>query len=110
MIRYSCLVASIREKGVRNVINHLSRTWQDPACSIVAEFDCLIWNGGGTMNRIRVLEILLLATVMLSALSSMPAFASWQINGNPVCTADNDQLVSQVISDGAGPILPGLIS
>jgi hypothetical protein len=54
------------------------------------------------MKPIKVLQILLLAAVMLSALSSMPAFASWQINGNPVCTAANDQLVSQIVSDGVG--------
>ena len=56
------------------------------------------------MKRVRVFKALFLAVLVL-AVGTLPctyAFASWQENGNPLCTAANDQWAESITSDGAG--------
>jgi hypothetical protein len=56
------------------------------------------------MERTMAFKALLVAltVVVLALLPSACAFASWQVNGNPISTATGTQQEPQIISDGAG--------
>ena len=47
-------------------------------------------------------SILAVSVLMLALLPSASAFASWQVDGNPISVATGDQSSPQLISDGAG--------
>jgi len=47
-------------------------------------------------------RMLILFVFLLSVVPCRPAFASWEENGTPICTATGDQLGTTIISDGAG--------
>ena len=54
------------------------------------------------MGRVRVLEVLLLVVLVLGMFPCACAFASWQENGNPICTAADQQSDQVITSDGSG--------
>ena len=54
------------------------------------------------MEEVNAFKLLVLIVLMLSALPGVSAFASWQENGIPVCTAANNQENAQITTDGCG--------
>lgn len=56
------------------------------------------------MERSMIFRVAVLAVsvLMLALVPSASAFASWQVDGNPISVATGDQSSPQIISDGAG--------
>jgi hypothetical protein len=53
------------------------------------------------MRRHQLVPLLAL-TLALGALPARVSQAQWQLNGAPVCTAANNQIIPTIVSDGAG--------
>jgi FlgD Ig-like domain len=63
---------------------------------------------GGTQtfsgSEVRIMRFVTISCCLLIVLMSGGAKAQWQLDGMPVCTADDDQWLPQVMADGSGGV------
>jgi hypothetical protein len=57
------------------------------------------------MNQLREAAGLIAIAALLSVLSPASAFATWLLDGTPVCTATQDQQLPQIAQDGTGGVI-----